>query len=101
MKNTLFAKPNLKLFAVGAFLILMINHVFTGTTIEASARAIPLVGISGPVTDGELQRLLDFAEKHPGSETYMRVSYCFEVRGDLKKAMDYFIKAERYAEFED
>ena len=101
MNDSLFARPNLKLFVAGAFLILVLNHFLTGTTMEASARAIPLVGKNGQITEEEFQRLLEFAAKYPSADSFFRISYCYEKRGDFKKAMQYITMAERYAHFED
>ena len=101
MKNSLFARPNLKLFAVGAILILAVNHIFTGMTTEASARAIPLVGKSGQISDEEFQSLLEFTAKHPSAESFYRLSFCYEKRGEFKKAFECFKMAERYAHLED
>jgi len=101
MKPSLFARPNLKLFVAGACLILLINHLFTGSAIEASARAIPLVGKNGQITDEEFHRLLRFAAQHPSAESYFRLSYCYEMRGDFRKASQYLLMATRYDHFED
>ena len=96
--NPLFARPNLKVFVLGAFLILVINDLFTGVAIHASARAMPVLGRSGQVTESDLLRLLQHAIKHPSAEAFFQLSYHHQKRGEFQKAKAYLQRAEALQE---
>ena len=97
-ENSLFAKPNLKLFLLGAALILVVNDVFTGATIQASARTVAKTAQADGVTDKDLLKLLQHAIKHPTSEAFYQLSYYHQKRGEFKKAKAYLQRAEALLE---
>lgn len=93
-KSPLFARPNLKLFLLGALVVILVNDLFSGGQIQASARTIPSVGRSGIVTDEDLHRLIQHAVRYPSAEAYLRVSECYQRLGDYRRAMVYLLRAE-------
>jgi hypothetical protein len=72
----------------------IVNDLFTGAQIQASARTIPIVGKSGRVTEDELHRLIQHAIKYPSTEALVRVSACYQKRGEYRRAMVYLMRAE-------
>jgi hypothetical protein len=53
------------------------------------------------ISETDLQRLLAQSFTSPSSELYRRISYCFEQRGDIRKAMYYLRRAEKMADIEE
>jgi len=93
MKSSLIVRPNLKLFLMGAALLIVINDLLVGSGTQAAARTVPLVGKSGPVTDAEFERLHRHVVTFPSFEGYMRLADCYEERGDFRAAMDCLVRA--------
>jgi len=98
MKSSLFARPNLKLFLLGAILVLVANDLFVALRTQASARTLPAVGKAGVVTETELARLRQYLLEHPSSEGYMRLSYYYQKRGEYRQAMTCLLHADRLAD---
>ena len=96
MKSTVFVRPNLKGFLVGAILLLVVQHVIT----IGQGQARPVVVNARELTDSELQQLVRRAIESPTVELYMRLSHCYEKRGDYKRALQYLRKAERLGQSE-
>jgi hypothetical protein len=100
MKSTVFVRPNLKMFLLGAILIAVVQHFIANghsqgpNVVHANARKASVI------SESELQRLLEQSSQSPSSEVYMRISYHFEQRGELRKALRYLRRAERMAQVE-
>ena len=99
--SPLFARPNLKLFLLGAVLIVLVNDLFSGGQIQASARTIPSVAKYGWVSDDDLNRMVQHAIEYPSVQAYLRVSDCYHRRGDFRRAMVYLLRAESLEPLED
>ena len=99
MKNTVFARPNLKFFLVGAILLLVVQHVITSLQGQGLSRALAVSARDG--SDDELQALIRQAAEFPSAEIYMRVSNCCEKRGDYRRALIYLRRAEKISQNED
>ena len=76
MKSRVFVRPDLRLFLLAALLIVLVNDLFVGLHIQASARTIPTVGRGDVVTDEELVRLRQHVVQYPSAAGFMRLSYC-------------------------
>jgi hypothetical protein len=96
MNSTVFVRPNLKGFLVGAILLLVVQHIIT--TGHGQARPVPVN--ARELTSSELQQLVRRAVESPTVELYMRLSHCYEKRGDYKRALQYLRKAERLGQTE-
>ena len=100
MKSTVFVRPNLKMFLLGALLLLVIQHLIDSghsqgsgiTAIQAQARE---------VGSEEIHQLLRAAAEQPNSAIFTRLSACYEKRGEYRKALMYLRKAEVTGETED
>ena len=93
MKNTVFVRPNLKGFLLGAILVLIVQHVITTTQGQGQVKYLP--ANAREITDSQLQQLVREAVENPSVELYMRLSHCYEKRGDYKRALQYLRRAER------
>jgi hypothetical protein len=105
MKKTIFARPNLKLFLLGAILIVVIQHLITNGLSQNSAATHPLAVYArepvGAVPDPELERILSQARYLPGSQVCIHLSDHFAARGEFRKALRYLRLANLFAELEE
>lgn len=102
MKSTLFVKPNLKLFLLGALLLAVVQDFIAKGHSQASLSGTPMVvNARGVVQVGDIQQLLKYARENPSSEIYLRLSHCFEQRREYKNALRCLRKAEILAQSED
>jgi hypothetical protein len=96
MKSTVFVRPNLKGFLVGAIILLVVQHIIT----TAQSQSRPTSVHAREVSNSELQQMVRRAVESPNVELYMRLSHCYEKRGDYKRALQYLRKAERLGQTE-
>ena len=101
MKNTVFVRPNLKLFLLGAILLVAVQHLISNVHSQAQALARPLAVNAREVTDRDLQELIQRATEKPSAEIFMRISRCFEKKANYKKALLYLRRAEKVSQWED
>jgi hypothetical protein len=99
MKSAVLARPNLKLFLLGAILIALIQNFIAnghsqGTVLHARSP------VFAPA-NAELGQLLAEAENDPSSQLYTRISRCYERQGDIRRALLYLRKAQLIAQTED
>ena len=99
MKSTLFVRPNLKVFVIGAVLIAVLNGLLSNWNFNASARNLSVVN-ARTITNQDLQKLADHAEKFPTSQAFYLLSNYYEKQGDYRKALLYLRKAEKVAQWE-
>jgi hypothetical protein len=95
MKGTLFARPNLKWFLVGALLVSCVHQLTTTGRSAAPRLATPVSLADYRASDEEIDQLLAYAIQHPSPEIYSRVSKCYENRGELRRALFYLRQAEK------
>ena len=95
MKGTLFARPNLKWFLVGALLVSCVHQLTTTGRSAAPKLAAPVSLENYRPSDDEIDQLVAYAVQHPSPEIYCRVSKCYENRGELRRALFYLRQAEK------
>lgn len=97
MKRGVLVRPNLRIFLLGALLLVVLQDVLmhgnSQTTIVVSARSN-----CPPPKDYSLSELLAQANTAPTPDLLMRLSDEYEQRGDLKKALFFLRRAERLAD---
>ena len=98
MKNTLLARPNLKMFLLGAILIALAHEFCSKNLVQASA---PLILAGRGQQYEEITQLLQEVSQQPSSEVYLKISNCFERLGHTNRARLYLQKAGDYAQFEE
>jgi hypothetical protein len=96
MKSAVFARPNLKIFLMAAILLVVVQHVITSSQGESGV----LPANARDITDSQLQQLIRQAVENPGVQIYMRISNCYERRGDYKRALQYLRRAEKIGQTE-
>ena len=100
MKSTIFVRPNLKLIFVGALLVIVVQHlIISGHSQGWSSSPLPVN--ASEFDSDDLRELLKRAVAKPTSAAYMRLSACFEKRGDYRKALIYLRRADQLRESED
>ena len=101
MRKSVLAKPNLKLFLLGAILIAVASDVISNGKTQASVFRPTNPRMVSLVTDQELEILLKEVESRPTAAKCARISEGYEKRGDVRKAMRFMQLANFYAQFEE
>jgi tetratricopeptide (TPR) repeat protein len=99
MKSTVFARPNLKVFLLGAILLVVIQHIITYAHSQALFK--PLPANARELSDEDLRQMVRQATETPTVDAYLRLSHCYEARGDYRRALQYLRRAERISQAED
>ncbi|HXG46569.1 MAG TPA: hypothetical protein VNO52_03015 [Methylomirabilota bacterium] len=100
MKQSVLARPNLKLFLLGAMLVIVVQGLVGGNSPDkASGGVITRSQVASWTSD--IDELLQEANAHPSSSVYTRISHYYERQRDYKKAISYLQKAERMARVEE
>lgn len=94
MKRSVLARPNLKIFLLGAVLLLAVQDMLTRGHSQSNLLAQARVRTA---SDELLDALRAEAVKHPTPEIYMRLSEQYQRRGDIKKALLFLRRAEKAA----
>jgi hypothetical protein len=104
MKKTVFARPNLKVFLLGAIVIVAIQHMITNGLSQNPGAARPLaVYAREPMNvarDPELERILSQADQIPASQVCTQLSDYYTSRGEFRKALRYLRLANLFSESE-
>jgi hypothetical protein len=101
MKNTVFARPNLKVLLLGAILIAVVQNFIANGNSQGTLLHARSPSRSDAASRIDLQQLLAAAEETPNSQLYVSISNCFEKRGDMRRAMIYLRKAQLLAQLEE
>ena len=99
MRSTVLARPNLKLFLLGAILIALIQNFIANGRSQATTVHARASHIYSESDTPEL--LLAEAREKPTAEIYGRISRCYEKQGEMKKALFFLRKAQVLAQFEE
>ena len=101
MNNTVFVRPTLKVFLLGAVLLLLVQHLISSVHSQGPASSRPLPANARELSDADLQGLVREAAEKPTSAAYTRISRLYEQRGDHKKAILYLRRAEKLSQMEE
>ena len=99
-KPSVLAKPDLRFFVLGAFLILAI-HGLASSSQEGLVDALPTETGLPLCSREELGRLVEKAAAEPDSKTFYRLSGHYMNSGQLKLALFMLQNAERISVTED
>ena len=95
MRSAVLARPNLKFFAVGAMMMMLVQHILTnGWSLGRSPSGL-ILAAHRSISDTELDGLLRQARELPSAGAYVRISRAYEYRGDFKRALQYLRRAEK------
>jgi hypothetical protein len=81
------------MFLLAAILIAAGHDLLLNGPLPASGRSMPVS--PAQMSEAELAKLVEVAEAKMDPELYLKVSYAFEKRGDTRKALFYWRKAEK------
>lgn len=98
MKRNVLARPNLKIFLLGAVLLLAVQDMLTRGHSQSNLLAQARVRTGANASDELLEALRAEAVKRPTPEIYMQISEQYQRRGDIKKALIYLRRAEKAAD---
>ncbi len=101
MKSAVFARPNLKVFLLGAILIAVVQDFIAKGRSQASVFPTTCPARPGALSPDNLDQLLADAALNPNSQAFLRISRWYEKRGEIRKAMTYLHQARKLAEVED
>lgn len=94
--NTVFARPNLKAFLLGAVVLLVVQHLISNAQSPGAALLRPLPVNARDLSDEDLQKLVWRANERPTYEAYIQISQCYERRGEYRKAIQFLRRAEKF-----
>ena len=98
MKRSVLARPNLKIFLLGAVLLLAVQDMLTRGHSQSNLLAQARVRTGTTASDELLEALRAEAIRHPTPEIYMQLSEQYHRRGDIKKALTFLRRAEKVAD---
>jgi len=99
--NTVFARPNLKAFLLGAVVLLILQHVISSGLSQGSANPRPMTVNARELTDADIEEMIHHATEHPSPDVYLQVSQAYERRGDYKKALLFLRRAEKLSQIQE
>ncbi len=101
MKSTLFVRPNLTVFALGAIAMLVLQQLIS----DGSASDQWLLKVSSAnareLGDSEMRDLMRTAIENPSAENYLHLSLLCERRGDFRRALLFLRESERLGDMDD
>jgi hypothetical protein len=101
MKSTLFVRPNLTVFALGAIAMLVLQHMMS----DAKSGEQWLLKVSTAnareLGDSEMRELMRAAIENPSAENFRRLSLLCEQRGDFRRALHFLRESENLGDAED
>ena len=101
MKTTVFVRPNLKVFLVGAILLVIVQQLITSVHSQAPSWPPAASAHARDLTDAQLDELLKHAAEKPTAQIYTLISHCYEKRGEYRKAILYLRRAEKVGQTQD
>lgn len=98
MKSTLFVRPNLTVFALGAIAMLVLQQMIS----DGKSSDQWLLKVSSAdareLGDSEMRDLMRAAIENPSAENYLRLSQLCEQRGDFRRALLFLRESEQHGD---
>jgi hypothetical protein len=101
MKSTIFVRPNLKMFLLGAVVLLVVQHLISGGLSRASGLVRPVSRQASYAAENDVEKLIEQSREKPSSALFLRISRCYEAQHDYRKALTFLRKAETIAQTEE
>jgi tetratricopeptide (TPR) repeat protein len=98
MHGPVFVRPNLKMLMLGAVALLIVQHLISSAHSQAPALELAVPVNAREVSDEVLQGLIKLAAEKPSADAFLRISNCYEKRGDYRKALQYLRRAEKFGQ---
>lgn len=99
--NTVFARPNLKAFLLGAVLLLVVQHLISSAHSQGPSATRPLPVNARELSEADMEELMRKANENPSYQNYLRLSRCYEQRGEFRKALRFLRRAETIGSSDD
>ena len=99
--STVFVRPNLKGFLLGAVLLLVVQHFISSGHSQGRGLPLPLVVNARELTDHEIRELIRYSNDQPSADIYTRISNAYERRGEYRKALLYLRRAEKISQMQE
>ena len=97
MKSTVFVRPNLKVFLLSGIMLVVVQHLITNGHSQSQGLPKVITANAREISESDLQELIRHASESPSVEINMRISHCYERRGDYRKALLFLRRAEKVA----
>ncbi len=81
-------------------MLMVVQHLITNGHSQGQRLPKVMVANASEISDGDLQELVRHAVKFPSVELNLRISHCYEKRGDYRKALHFLRRAEQVAHSE-
>jgi hypothetical protein len=94
MKNSVFVRPNIKAFVLGALLLVVVQHFMSDGYSQTKRLFKPLAANARELNDKDLRELIRIAAENPSAEAYMHLSNYFERHGKYRQALHFLRSAE-------
>ncbi len=101
MKSNVFVRPNLKAFILGGVLLVVVQHFMNEGYSQGQWLPKPLSAQARAAGEDDLRELIRLAAESPSADVYLRLSHCFEKKGDYRKALHFMRQAEKLDSVED
>jgi hypothetical protein len=99
--GTVFVRPNLKGFLLGAVLLLVVQHLISSGHSEGHGPSRLLAVNARELSDGDIRELIRYSSAHPSAEIYSRISNAYERRGEYRKALLFLQRAEKISQLQE
>jgi hypothetical protein len=94
MNSSVLARPNLKVFILGAVVLLIVQHLVSSDQSQDSGSSGNLIVYAREQEDPGVSRILQDAGRMPSLDVYMQISHYYELRGDFRRALIYMRLAD-------
>ncbi len=101
MKATIFARPNLKVFFLGAIAIVLLAHAINAGFSQAAGVDSPLTVLAREPMEPGVEAIIARAGRIPNSHVYAQLSDYYKARGNYRKALRFYRLATAVAATED
>lgn len=85
----------MKAFLLAAVLLLVVQHLISSAQ-GPSSPSRPLPVNAREMSDADLQGMIWRANEDPTYDAYLRISRCYEKRGEYRKALQFLRRAEKF-----
>lgn len=100
-KSTLFVRPNLLAFVIGAIALITLQELISDGKSDNQWLLRVSSANARELGDSEMRDLMRAAIESPSAENYRRLSNLCEQRGDFRRALLFLRESEKFGDIED
>lgn len=94
MNSSVLARPNLKMFLLGAIALLLVQHLVSSDQPVDAAVSGNLIVFARELEDPGVNQILKNAARVPNADIYTQISHYYELRRDFRRALIYMRLAD-------